>query len=276
MPSNQAIHTMKILLNYDYSVYPFTTASYIEMAAKKMPGVEVYHLGEIALADVDLIINIMPFDAIVFHDGVPSCFWEIDNHMIQGKMTFYYSKVDKIYVGQRHFIDLYPKGKTDVLPMACDPELHTRLGYEPGEYDIGFIGNASYPDRRTLLEQLSLKYKVLWTNSEPGIPYSQALSNCKMIFNRSLKHDVNMRFFEAMAIGRLLVTDDLEEQREYAIPGLHFVQYKDWKELDSQVHYYLDHEFMRETIAKTGRKHVRENHTYAHRLKKILIDFKLM
>ena len=81
-----------------------------------------------------------------------------------------------------------------------------------------------------------------------------------------------MRFFEAIALGRMLLTDYLPQQDQYAVVGMHYKSYKDWADLDRLVEYYLKHDDEREKIAKQGSDHIRENHTYEHRLVQILKD----
>lgn len=264
---------MKLLLNYDYSLYPYTTASYFEMAVKKISGIEVLHVEDALTKKPDLIINIMPFYALFTLEGVPSCYYEIDCHMIQGLKTEFYDPVDRVYIAQKPFLNLYPAGKTFYLPLAADPQSHCINGDIPSVYDIGFIGNESYPPRRTLLEQLDTKYKVLRANSEPGRPYADLLSSCFLTFNRSLDRDVNMRFFEAQMSGRMLLSDYLPDQDEIAKDGVHYVVYKDWRDLDQKVRYYLDHKDEREKIAFAGALNIARHHTYRHRLLSILKDF---
>jgi hypothetical protein len=267
---------MKILLNYDYKAYPYTTASYIEMAGKKMEGVEVIRLPELGDQKPDLIINIMPFDEIKYMDGVPACLWEIDNHLVRGQNKDYYDLMDKVYIPQESYKDNYPVLKTDILPLAVDPDLHKRIEGVPIKYDIGFIGNDTYPERRELLELMERKYKVLRTTTPPGLPYSEALSSCALTFNRSMDKDINMRFFESIATGRLLLTDYLPQQDKYATNHAHYEAYTDWKDLDEKVSYYLANESEREQIGKDGAEHIKTYHTYKHRLEKILQDFNLL
>ncbi len=47
---------MKLLLNYDYNLFPFTTASYIEDAAYEIKGIEVMHRNDYQMRKPDLIL----------------------------------------------------------------------------------------------------------------------------------------------------------------------------------------------------------------------------
>jgi len=260
----------KILLNYNYDQYPFTTASYFEDALKNFADVAVYRVGEIDAKDVDLIINIMPCDQIVLWPGVKNCYYEIDCHLVLGRKKDLYQAVDTVFIAQNEFISLYPPKKTVYLPLGCEPTKHRRFEKERQIYDIGFIGNDTYPRRRTLLEQLDLKYKVFRGSSKPGLPYSQALSRCKLTFNCSLDRDVNMRFFESISIGRLLLTDYLPEQDKFARRGEHYDTFENWSELDAKVQYYLSHEKERERKAFTGSLYIQRHSNYQLRSEKLL------
>lgn len=264
---------MNLLLNYDYKLYPFTAASYIEMAALKLNYVRVFHTDTLGDRIPDLIINIMPFEELISAPGIPSCYWEIDCHLLQGCKNYYYDKVSRVYIAQKPYLEFYPKEKTSYLPLGCDPEKHCRRLSESRKYDIGFIGNDVYPIRHQLLEVLNVNFNLLWTNSPPGDPYARLLSQCDLTFNRSLDKDINMRFFEAIASGRMLITDYLPEQDEIAVDGVHYVSYKGARDLVEKVKYYLANNDERERIALVGSRHMIENHTYGHRLLKILADF---
>ena len=82
--------------------------------------------------------------------------------------------------------------------------------------------------------------------------------------------DVNMRVFEAISIGRLLLSDKVEGQDNLLKDGEHYVSYTDWPDLDKKISYYLNHEKERNKIAKAGSAFVSACHTYKDRLETIL------
>jgi len=260
----------KILINYEYQYAPQTTAWYFEQAIKRQEGLQGFRLGQIKPEEADLILNFMPCARIITAKGVKSAYWEGDCHLIQGRKTEIYELVDYVFIAQSPFMEFYPKEKTYYLPHACDPTVHHRIEGVEQLYDVGFIGNDTYPRRRRLLDSIGAKYKLLRTTTEPGLPFSEALSRCKIAFNCSMNQDVNMRFFEAMAIGRMLITDYLPAQNEFAKEGIHYVSFRDWEDLDQKIAYYLEHEKEREKIAREGSIYIRRHHNYDERLKKIL------
>jgi GT2 family glycosyltransferase/2-polyprenyl-3-methyl-5-hydroxy-6-metoxy-1,4-benzoquinol methylase/spore maturation protein CgeB/Tfp pilus assembly protein PilF len=160
------------------------------------------------------------------------------------------------------------------LPGACDPTFHSG---DAGEklFDVGFVGQTHrtwHPDRVRLLQQMMddgvdvrVESKIL---DEMGHFHGQS----RIVFNRSLSGDLNMRVFEALCSGSLLLTDrlgadsgleDLFEDRK------HLVLY-DEENLESLVDHYLEHTEEREAIAMAGREAILEAHTYDHRVAQIL------
>lgn len=261
---------MKILLNYDYRYYPYTTASYIEMAIKADKEIEMFRLGEDRLPCADIYINIEPCQEIIRYPGRKNAFWEIDNHIHLGQDIEKYNKTQYLFITQKFYLPLYEPQKTWWIPLACDPEKHKEYTDEKIIYDIGFLGNDTYPYRKELLDRLGKKYRVLRSTAQPGEEYSRMLSRCKLLFNCSMDNDMNMRFFEAISIGRLLLTDKVDGQDELFVDGNHYISFKDWQDLDQKVEYYLKHYNEAEKIAKSGREMAHSMNTYKDRLYQML------
>ncbi len=101
---------------------------------------------------------------------------------------------------------------------------------------------------------------------------ARTYSAARTVFNRSIKNDVNMRVFEALAAGSLLVTNDLSNngQAELFRDGVHLAAYRESDDLLDKIAFYLDRESLREKIAAAGRAEVLEKHTYFHRMERLL------
>jgi hypothetical protein len=109
-------------------------------------------------------------------------------------------------------------------------------------------------------------YRRACTPAEMARMYSES----RLVFNCSLRGEVNMRVFEGPATGTLLLTDrisnglsDLVRDRE------HVVLYDD-EQLLNLVDEYLRDSAARELIASQGYEHVRAYHTYDQRVENIL------
>lgn len=260
----------KILLNYQYELFPFTTASYIEMAILRRDDLILLRRDDLPFHTPDYIINIEPIPYCVQVRGVPSCYWEIDNHVIMGNDIHFYANTDIVLLAQKFFAPHYEQFKTEWVPLAADPTVHKNYDDEEIKYQIGLIGNGTYPERRKLLNKLATKYKVLTGEAKPGEEYSRKLNSCEIVFNRSMNADVNMRVFEALSCGRLLITDIIPTQDELFEEGVHYVGYKNGTELMEKVDYYLKNPEKASKIALEGQKHVHLNHNYDIRLCQII------
>jgi spore maturation protein CgeB len=85
---------------------------------------------------------------------------------------------------------------------------------------------------------------------------------------------MNMRVFEALACGSLLVTNDLAEngQDELFQDRVHLAAYREPGEMLEVIAYYLDHAGEREAIAAAGRAEAVGRHTYRHRMERLLAE----
>jgi 2-polyprenyl-3-methyl-5-hydroxy-6-metoxy-1,4-benzoquinol methylase len=101
---------------------------------------------------------------------------------------------------------------------------------------------------------------------------TKVFSRSKIVFNNSIKDDLNMRVFEAMASGSLLLTDEAKGSGliELFQDRKHLVIYRDEKELLELTDYYLRNDDERERIAEEGMREVLNRHTYKHRISEML------
>ena len=160
------------------------------------------------------------------------------------------------------------------LPAACEPEIHRAFDV-PKAYDVVFVGQtmpAWHKDRVRLLERLKEAGFDLRVDSKILEEMALLFSRGRLVFNRSLNGDLNMRVFEAMACGSLLITDRLPNEAglgELFEDRRHLVLY-DEEDLEELVVYYLKNEDEREEIAECGLKEVLAHHTYGHRADQLL------
>ena len=80
-----------------------------------------------------------------------------------------------------------------------------------------------------------------------------------------------MRVFELLAMSAFTMTNDMKDGKLFE-DKKHIVYYTDDTICDL-INYYLEHEDERMHIANEGYKEVLNNHTYMHRVKKIIEDY---
>ena len=160
------------------------------------------------------------------------------------------------------------------LPAACEPAIHRNFKV-PKAYDIVFAGQTTpqwHPDRVRLLERLQQAGFDLRVDSRILDEMALLFNRGRLVFNRSLNGDLNMRVFEALATGSLLLTDRLAPEsglEELFEDRRHLVLY-DEGNLEDLARYYIEREQEREEIARQGFELVRERHTYGHRADQLL------
>jgi glycosyltransferase involved in cell wall biosynthesis len=81
---------------------------------------------------------------------------------------------------------------------------------------------------------------------------------------------LNMRVYEAMASGSLMLTDEKSDAGKLFEPGREIVVYNGLEDLRQKAVYYLDHERERREIAEAGRMRVLEEHTYSIRAQQFM------
>ena len=181
---------------------------------------------------------------------------------------------DLVFAAQRDGADQLRRAGIDSatrLPLACDPEIHRK--HEVAQrYDVAFVGNVFPGPRTDLLDLVQRTYPRSFLGNAYFEEMARTYSAARIVFNRSIRNDVNMRVFEAVACGSLLVTNDLGDngQAELFQDGVHLATYREAEDLLDKLAFYLEHEDIRERIAAAGRSETIEKHTYRHRMQAVL------
>lgn len=160
------------------------------------------------------------------------------------------------------------------LPHAYDDTL---LSPQPLEriYDVGFVGATNLPTharRRALLPQLAALHRLNdYQRPVFGEDMYRVYRQSKIAVNIANLGSFNMRVFEAMACGCLLVTEKIGHGLlDLFEDGKHLVVYHNDQELFAKVDYYLKHPQEREAIARAGQAEVLAKHSYRQRAQRLL------
>lgn len=145
-------------------------------------------------------------------------------------------------------------------------------------YDVGWVGvlkNAPYEARRRILPQLAAQFAMKdWNHIYSAEEGAEVNRRSKIIVNigrDDYPQDANMRVFEAMAAGALLITRTPTELSTLGfVEGEHFIGYKDEAEIVPTVRWFLADESAREHITSAARELVLARHTYDARVKSLL------
>lgn len=201
---------------------------------------------------------------------IPKAAYLIDTHIHLDKHVEIAKKFDIAFIAQRTYIPLFhERGVKNVhwLPLACDQEIHGKRGLAK-THDVGFIGTLADKRRMRLLtslaERVEIKFDRLFLRE-----MADHLERSRIVFNNAIKNDLNMRVFEAMCSGSLLLTDNADGLTEFFTDREHLVIYDNGNAVDLAVH-YLRNEAERERIAEAGRLETVKNHTYERRVETLI------
>ena len=222
----------------------------------------------------DLYLNVD--DGLRYHlpgELRPSAFWAIDTHLDFDRCREKAPGFDVVFAAQRDGVDL----------LRCIGVCSARGCRWP--VTLMFIASTTWPSNTTwrswehlswwrgdLLSLIQRRYR----NSFVGQCYfddmARTYSAARIAFNRSIRNDVNMRVFEAVACGSMLMTNDLGDNGlgELFRDGVQLATYRDHEDLLDKLAFYLEREAVRERIAAAGRAEAIAKHTYAHRMEKVL------
>lgn len=205
----------------------------------------------------------------------PLAWWAIDTHLDLPRCLAQARTADLTFAAQRPGAEAFRRAGVPTatwLPLACDPEVH-RPHPVPVEYDVCFVGNLFPGPRGELVDLLRRHFPRHFVGRAYYDDMARAYSAARAAFNRSVRDDLNMRVFEALACGPLLATNALPPeagQEDLFRDGTHLTTYRDADELLDKLRFYLARPEARERVARTGRAEATAKHTYRHRLADIL------
>lgn len=268
----------RIALIFDNKVRPDTTGMYCRRALLSLADVHHYlpsELDRIPRTGFDLYLFI---DDGLRHpipdDLRPAAYWAIDTHLDFEWGLEQSRRADFAFAAQRDGAErLRLEGVAEALwlPLACDPTVHRPID-RPKIHDLCFVGHLFPGPRIELVELLQSRFPNMFIGQRFFKEMAETYSESRIVFNRSLENDVNMRVFEALGCGRLLLTNDLRGngQSELFRDGVHLATYADADELVDKAKFYLENEMLREQIAAAGQAETLARHTYGHRMRTLL------
>lgn len=186
------------------------------------------------------------------------------------------------------------------LPLACDPEIHKPFSVSPSERlefgsNISFVG-AGYNNRRLVFSKLIRDDFKIWGSEWPdAVPFSTlvqrsgarvSVQDYLKIFNSST---INLNLHSSQERNGIDPTGDFVNPRTFELAACKAFQltdkrsllselfsheeiptFENEKEMKEMIDYYLNHPEERRIFIERAYARVIEEHTYEHRVKKIL------
>ncbi len=270
----------RVAVVFDDQARPETTGVYCLRALRRLVAVEHFRpteLDRVPRQGFDLYLNIDDgLDYRLPGDLRPCAWWVIDTHLNFDRDRVRAADFDLVFAAQRDGADgLRRAGVASAswLPLACDPDVHARHDV-PKEYELCFVGNVFPGPRADLLLTLRQLFPRTFVGQRYFEEMARTYSSSRIVFNRGVRNDVNMRVFEGLSCGSLLLTNDLAAngQAELFRDGVHLATYRDADELVDKARFYLAKGESRERVAAAGRAEALAKHTYRHRMETLLAE----
>lgn len=202
----------------------------------------------------------------------PKACYLIDSHLNLSKHLEIAPSFDHVFIAQLEYLKEFRKYNTNShwLPLACDPDVHGNKQQDK-IHDLCFVGSVNAETRRAkLLDMLRSELPVhfercFWHEM------AEVFSASKIVFNEAVNHDLNMRFFEALSSGSLLLSDLARNSGQEILfrDGEDYACY-DENHLVATARFYLENQQLREQIAARGKAFAHNAHTYHHRASDLL------
>jgi tetratricopeptide (TPR) repeat protein len=159
--------------------------------------------------------------------------------------------------------------------FSFDPRVHRRHPAVERDIDVLFVGNLNHEVQSerapwlARLARLGARHHVVLTSGVYGAAYAALLNRARIVWNRSIRGELNMRAYEAPACGALLfVEEENLEVRDVFRDGESCVLY-DATSLDVLLAQHLAHPERAARIAEAGHARV-QRETYRHHLERLL------
>jgi hypothetical protein len=294
--STRGFRAMKILClcpeNGGWKLLPFYASAF------RKRGAELHFLDWSVPLDSSLeeVLSVLPFQPdYLFHpdsgfpflpDGIaqsiiPTIRLDIDTYAFTRRRIRWASLFDHVAVCHPGFETLFQRKLKHFSILLLAHAVHREYFDLPEidrEFDFGWAGQIAgpiYKKRAAWLPKLASRFRTNdWSESHNIEGVAAIYRRSRIVVNigrDDFPQDANLRVFEALASGALLLTPLPNELTSLGfVPGVHFVGFQDEAELHRLVQHYLDDENARLRIAQAGRAETLQNHTYDNRVDTLL------
>lgn len=211
---------------------------------------------------------------------VPTVCFQADSYAYTRRRIRWSAAFDHAAVFHPGYEEIFRQGgypSAFLLPHAARRPLF-EPPLPPREFDVGWVGQVDggiYKTRAAWLPKLKREFRTNdWTRPYTIPEVAEVYRRSAIVVNigrDDFLQDANLRVFEVLASGALLITALPTELTELGFQeGVHFVGYRDPAEINALVRKYLNEEAARETIAAAARSLTLAEHTYDRRVDRLL------
>lgn len=259
------------------------------LAQSEVPDIET-EKGEVLSAsrlpikgnEVDAVLSFWAYGEtpfLVVHTDIPNALVVGDTHTGHLAEQVQASRLwDHVFVQfRRADLAAFDHPSKHWLPAAADPEVWRPMPGWDKRYDVVFCGSTdptAHRDRVALIDSLKGQGIAVHVAHAYGEKAARLYSEARVVLNRSLAGDLNMRVPEALACGALLLTDNVDGLPDLFTPGVDYLGYgtpaKAARLIRAALEEARDDDGGGPQVGRGARARVLAAHTYAHRAQQIL------
>lgn len=204
---------------------------------------------------------------------------------------------DYLFFKDRYVVDFFREKlqlNAHLLPLACYPKWHRKVALTAEDqkiYGCEITTAGGFYHYRTKFFEHFMQYQMKLWGPPPGnyikspvlkfaqgryvgeLEKAKAFNGAAIVLNNMHYAEimgVNQRVFDACGCGAFQIVDASPVMEDYFIPGKELVCFRNLKELQEVIPYYLNRPQEREEIAQAGYIRAHREHTFQHRLEKML------
>lgn len=154
---------------------------------------------------------------------------------------------------------------------------HTPLKNRPVDItSVGTLDPSMYRKRMQAIKKVKEKFHADYQLSFHKRIFlhdlAKAYGESKIVINHTADtiKSLNMRIFEGVGCGSLMLSDEVPKLDTLLEDGKHLILFDSHQDLLEKIDYYLTHIDEAQTIASAGYQHLLHHHTYEHRAKTLL------
>jgi len=217
----------------------------------------------------DGLTGVLPYEPIFPKHNV--VYWASDTHLGYDYRFMRAKQSDVVFCAQKDAVDSFNKKgvKANWLPHAFEPIAYPKYNLASKKYDVCFIGHVNNDKRMDILDRVFSEFPNFYYGQARFEEASRKFSETKAVINCAMIEDLNMRCFEVMGSGNLLVTDDIPSLHELFVNKKHLVMWKDLDDMIELTRYYIKNPKEAAEIAKNGYEECLAKHTIYHRVKEM-------
>jgi hypothetical protein len=215
---------------------------------------------------------------------IPTMHFDVDTYAYTQRRMLWASLFDHVSVCHPRYDEIFRRGGHPgafLLAHAVRREFFA-LPELSREFELGWVGQvggAIYRRRQEWLPKLAAIFRMNdWARSYTLQEVAEVYCRSRVVVNfgrDDFAQDANMRVFEALASGALLITSLPSELTLLGFQeGQHFVGYQEETEIVPLVKRFLRDEPARARIAQMGQEKCMSEHTYDSRVEQFLDHFR--